>query len=221
MNAGVFFDVDGTLVDTNYFHAVAWLRACREFGVQTSAARLHRLVGMGGDQFVQALVGHEMPELDEAHDRHMQTFEGEARPFPGAGDLILELHRQDVHVAISTSGGADAAEGALRRIVPDISVIQTIATRDDIRATKPAPDLVAVALRRSGLPPDRVLYVGDTNWDVEAAARCDMATIGVLTGGWTEQELRDAGAVAVYASVGALLNELADSPVGALVRAGA
>jgi len=218
VTAGVFFDVDGTLVDTAYFHTVAWLRACRELGVPATAARLHRLIGMGGDQFVRALTGGEMPGLDEAHSRHMQPFEAEAQPFAGASDLIRELHRQGAHVAVSTSGGRDAATKLLELVVPDLTVIDTLVTRDEIAATKPAPDLVAVALQRSGLDPDRVLYVGDTAWDVEAAARCGVGTIGVLTGGWAAAELLDAGAVAVYESVGELLEQLADSPVGALLR---
>lgn len=218
MTAGVFFDVDGTLVDTVYFHAVAWLRACRELDIDVTAARLHRLIGMGGDQLVHELTGGELPALDEAHSRHMQPFEAEARAFAGGGPLIRELRRQGAHVGVATSGGRQEAEQAVLRVVGDLAAVDTLVTRDDIKATKPAPDVIGVALRRSGLRPEDALYVGDTNWDVEAAARCGMGTVGVLTGGWTAGELEDAGAVAVYESVGALLEQLADSPIGALLR---
>jgi phosphoglycolate phosphatase-like HAD superfamily hydrolase len=218
MTGGVFFDVDGTLIDNVYFHTIAWLRACRECGVSATAARLHKLNGMGGDQFVQALTGGDMPELDQAHDRHMEPFQTEGGVFAGAGELIIELHRQGAHIAVSTSGGAKAAEASLRRVLPDLSLVDTLVTRDDIQSTKPAPDLVAVALQRSGLAPDEVIYIGDTNWDVEAASRCEVRTVGVTSGGWTERELKDAGAIAVYDSVGDLLEQLAASPLGNLLR---
>jgi HAD superfamily hydrolase (TIGR01509 family) len=220
MTSGVFLDVDGTLIDNVYFHVIAWYRACRERGISVTAARLHKLIGMGGDQFVHALVGSEMPELDEAHSRHMEPFETEGQVLPGARDLILELHRQNAHIAVSTSGGATAARTSLRRVVPDLSYIDTLVTRDDISATKPAPDLIAAALQWSGLPAHDVMYIGDTNWDVEAAARCGIRTVGVRTGGWTENELLAAGAIAVYDSVAQLLAELPSSPLGLMLGNG-
>jgi HAD superfamily hydrolase (TIGR01509 family) len=220
MTTGVFLDVDGTLIDIVYFHVIAWHRACRERGISVTAARVHQLIGMGGDQLVHAIVGTEMPELDEAHGRHMVPLEAECQVLPGARDLILELHRQDAHIAVSTSAGATAARTSLRRVVPDLSFIDTLVTRDDISATKPAPDMIAVALQWSGLQADNVIYVGDTNWDVEAAARCGIRTIGVKTGGWTEGELLNAGAIAVYDSVAHLLEELPSSPLGVMLGDG-
>ena len=218
MARGVFFDLDGTLIDTVFFHVIAWLRACRECGVEVDAARLHKLNGMGGDQLVNALVGEERPDLDAAHDRHMQEFEAETRAFPGAGALLTELHRRDAHIGVSTSGGRESALRALGLLLPDLSLFDTIVTREDTQATKPAPDLIAVALQRSDLDPDEAIYVGDTNWDVEAAARCGMRTIAVCTGGWTEQELMDAGAVAVYESVTYLVEHLDDSLLGGFLN---
>ncbi len=122
--SAVFFDVDGTLIDNTYFHTIAWLRACRELEVDTTAAQLHRLVGMGGDQLTKTLVGREMPELDEAHGRHMKPFETEAPVLDGGADLIVELRRRGTRIGVATSASRDAAAAALRRVVPDMSVIR-------------------------------------------------------------------------------------------------
>jgi HAD superfamily hydrolase (TIGR01509 family) len=210
----VFFDVDGTLVDNAYFHVVAWSRACREFDIEVESATLHTLLGMGGDQFTRTLVGREMPDLAESQGRHVAVFDDEVRSLRGSADLIHELHRRGMHLGVATSGGSDATSRNLRRVLPDLSVIDTIVTRDDIAASKPAPELVAVALQRSGTAAEAAILVGDTPWDVEAASRCGVRTIGVCTGGRSEGELRDAGAVAVSASVGDLLVNLGSSPLG-------
>jgi HAD superfamily hydrolase (TIGR01509 family) len=213
MVEAVFFDVDGTLIDNTYFQVIAWSRACREFDLNVDMATLHRLFGMGADQFIPALLGHEMPELAEAQSRHIAAFVEEARPFQGAAELMQELHRRGLLLGIATSGSADATDANLRRILPDPSVFNTVVCRDDIAATKPAPDLIAVALQRSGASAADAILVGDTRWDVEAAARCGVRTIAVRTGGHTELELMDAGADVVFDSVGHLLLKLDDSPL--------
>ncbi len=213
MTDAVFFDVDGTLIDNTYLQVIAWSRACRDFDLNIDMAVLHRLFGMGADQFIPALLGHEQPGLAEAQSRHIAVFAEESRPFEGAADLMQELHRRGFLLGIATSGSADATDANLRRILPDLSIIDTIVCRDDIVATKPAPDLVAVALQRSGVSADAAILVGDTRWDIEAAARCGVRTIGVRTGGHTELELMDAGALAVFDSVGDLLGNLEDSPL--------
>jgi HAD superfamily hydrolase (TIGR01509 family) len=133
--------------------------------------------------------------------------------FPRAAELIQELHRRGSHLAVATSGSASATHANLRRILSDLSIIDTVVTRDDIVATKPAPDLVAEALHRSGMSAEAAVLVGDTRWDVEAAARCGVRTIGVRSGGHTKLELMDAGALAVFDSVGDLLRHLDDSPL--------
>jgi HAD superfamily hydrolase (TIGR01509 family) len=209
----VFFDVDGTLIDNTYFQVIAWSRACRDFDLEVDMATLHRLFGMGADQFIPALLGHEMPELAEAQSRHAAAFAEESRPFQGAAEVMQELHRRGVLLGIATSGGADATNANLRRILPDLSIIDTVVCRDDIVATKPAPDLIAVALQRSGVSAEAAILIGDTRWDIEAAARCGVRTVGVRSGGHTELELMDAGALAVFDSVGHLLLNLDDSPL--------
>jgi HAD superfamily hydrolase (TIGR01509 family) len=213
MVRAAIFDVDGTLVDNTYLHIVAWSRACRDFDLAVDMATLHELFGMGADQFIPALVGHDVAGLAEAQSRHMAAFAAETRPFRGAGELMQELHRRGMHLAIATSGSATAAVANLHLILTDVSIVDTVVSSDDVGATKPSPDVVAVALERAGVAADAAVLVGDTRWDVEAAARCGVATIGVRTGGHTEQELIAAGAIAVYDSVSHLLLHLDTSPL--------
>jgi HAD superfamily hydrolase (TIGR01509 family) len=214
--AAVIFDVDGTLVDNNYLHTVAWSRACRDLGIDREMAVLHRLIGMGGDQLVPALIGHEMPELNAAHERHMADLQAESQPFSGAGELLSAIHGRGLQVVVATSARAATAESLLARVVPDRSVIHSVITSDDVNTSKPAPDLVAVALSRVGLPSSDAVMVGDTRWDVEAAGRAGVRCVALCSGGWSSCELEAAGAVAVYRDVGELLDLLQSSPIAAL-----
>jgi HAD superfamily hydrolase (TIGR01509 family) len=215
----VIFDVDGTLVDNTYPHVLAWWYACRDHGLVAKMAVLHRLVGMGGDQFVPALIGREMPELDEAHGRHYQPHLAEVPVLAGAADLLSELHRRGATLAIATSSKRPDLEVVLARIA-SAPLIDHIVTSEDVADTKPAPDLALVAMRRSGAPPEACVFVGDTRWDVEAAARAGMPCIAVCSGGWSPQELLEAGALEVHDDVAAILASLDDSALGARLRDG-
>jgi HAD superfamily hydrolase (TIGR01509 family) len=214
--AAVIFDVDGTLIDNNYLHTLAWSRACREFGIETDMAVIHRLVGMGGDQLVPALTGRDMPDLDAAHGRQMARLDDEARPFSGAGELLTTIHDRGLQLGVATSATANVAEAMLGRVVRNRSMIQVLVTSDDVKSSKPAPDLVAVVLDRGSLRPADAIFVGDTRWDVEAAGRAGVRCVGLCSGGWAECELEAAGAVAVYRDVGELLTQLDSSPIAAL-----
>lgn len=214
----VLLDVDGTLVDNTYIHTVAWWYACREFGIAVKMATLHRLIGMGGDQLVPALIGREMPELDEAHSRHSRRHLAEVPMLPGGADLIAELHRRGAIVAVATSGGPEDLAVLLGKI-PTSPLLDHIVSGADVGRSKPAPDLPAVALRVSGAEPGSAVFVGDTRWDVEAAGRAGVACVGVCSGGWTEAELRDAGAVDVHEDVAALLATIDDNVIGQRLRA--
>ena len=209
-------DVDGTLVDTNYHHAIAWHRAFCEEGVQLPVWRIHRHIGMGGDQLVAALAGGEVEEekgdriRDAEKERYMALID-EVRPLQGARELIEDLKRRDRTVILASSAKEDEVEHYL-----DLLAAREIAdgwtTSADVEATKPEPDIVLAALDKVESV-DGAVMVGDATWDALAAGRAGIPTIGVLTGGFCESELREAGADPVFASSAALLDGLDSTPL--------
>jgi HAD superfamily hydrolase (TIGR01509 family) len=208
-------DVDGTLVDTNYQHALAWYRAFRRHGIVLPVWRIHRHVGMGGDQLVKALAG---PEVEETQGDDIRAAEkglygeliDEVEPFDGARELIAELKRRGHTVVLASSAKQEELDHYLELLdVRDL--VDDWTTSADVEATKPEPDLVEVARAKAGQ--DEAVMVGDTTWDCEAAKRADVPTIAVLTGGFSEAELRDAGAVAVFESTADLRERLDEMPL--------
>jgi HAD superfamily hydrolase (TIGR01509 family) len=210
-------DVDGTLVDTNYQHAIAWYRAFRECDQVLQLWRIHRHIGMGGDQLVAALTDERFErergdEVREAETRHYMKLIGEVQPMHGARELMAELRRRGHAVVLASS----AKQQELERYL-DLLQARELAdgwtSSADVDATKPEPDLVNAALQRAGASPREAVMIGDSTWDVEAAARAGVDTLGVITGGFCEDELRDAGAKGVYESVAALCSELDATPL--------
>lgn len=214
---GVLLDVDGTLIDNSYLHTLAWSRTLREDGRTETMARLHRLVGMGGEMYTRELYGAPRDDLQEAHSRHIHELWDDMAPLPGAAELVHCIHDAGLQVVLSTSGGGDDVQ----RLIAMLGVrelIDHVASGDDVQNTKPAPDVVAVALQKSGLATDDAVFVGDTRWDVEAAGRAGLRCIGVETGGWAPHELEEAGAVAVYRDAHELASRFEDSLLGELAR---
>ena len=208
-------DVDGTLVDTNYHHAIAWYRAFRRHGVAPAIWRIHRHIGMGGDQLVDAVAGHGVErergdEIRAAEDELYMEVIDEVRPFDGARELIGELKRRGNPVVLASSAKQEEVDRYLD-LLEARDVAHGWTTSADVEATKPEPDLVRAALDAAGT--DEAVMVGDTTWDVEAAARAGLETLAVLTGGYSAGELRDAGAVAVFDSVFELLSSLDGTPL--------
>jgi len=208
-------DVDGTLVDSNYQHAIAWYRALREHGVTVPVWRIHRHVGMGGDQLVAALAGEEVERrvgdrVREAEKRAYGELIGEVAALEGARELIAELHRRGHPIVLASSAKQEETEYYID-LLDAAELIDAYTTSADVEATKPEPDLVAVALAKAGVL--SAVMVGDTNWDVEAAARAELKTIAVLTGGFSEAELRDAGAVDVFETLVELRQRLDVTPL--------
>lgn len=212
----VLFDIDGTLVDSNYLHADAWWRALAEAGRPVDAWRVHRAIGMGSEQLLESLLGEDADDVGEtATERHSELYRRSAellRPFAGARDLVRAVAARGARAVLATSAGPDELELLLRTLDVE-DALSAVTSAQDVDAAKPEPDLLHAALERVGLPPDRVVFLGDTVWDVEASRRAGVPCVGVLTGGTSEAELREAGAVAVYRDVAALLDGLDESPL--------
>jgi len=211
-------DIDGTLVDTNYHHALAWYRALRSRGATVPMWRIHRHIGMGGDQIVTALAGEEFENEhgDAVRDAEKERYTdliGEVQPLPGASELVATLKRQGHSVVLASSAKEEEVEHYVD-LLDARELADSWTTSADVEATKPAPDLVQSALERGNGNGNGAVMVGDSTYDCEAAGRTGVPTIGVLTGGFSEQELRDAGAAAVFESPAELLERLDQTPFG-------
>jgi HAD superfamily hydrolase (TIGR01509 family) len=205
-------DVDGTLVDTNYQHALAWYRAFRACEVTLALWRIHRHIGMGGDQLVGALAGADIERergdaIRAAEKEHYEQMIGEVQPLGCARDLMLDLRRRGHTVVLASSAKPDELEHYLD-LLDAREIASAWTSSADVDATKPAPDLVHVALRRADARPEHAVMVGDSPWDARAASRAHVATCAVMTGGFAREELLDAGASAVYESLDELLAKL-------------
>ena len=215
-------DVDGTLVDSNYHHTLAWSRALRDHGEDAHLAAIHRLVGMGSTQLLQQLI----PEADEsvtdavkkAWRAHFDSLLPEIRAVDGAERLLRTMHERDFVVVLATSSPEDLLDALMERVGAR-DAVDVVVTASDVEAAKPDPDLFEVALERAGVDAQRALALGDSVWDVEAARRAGVDTVAVETGGFSRFELEHAGASAVYRDARALVDELAASPLGRLRRA--
>jgi HAD superfamily hydrolase (TIGR01509 family) len=208
-------DVDGTLVDTNYHHAIAWYRAFRQHGKLVPVWRIHRHVGMGGDQLVAALAGEEWDEEhgDDAREAEKALYQAlidEVEPLEGARGLIEDLKERGHSVVLASSAKENEVDHYLD-LLDARDLADGWTTSADVEATKPEPDLVRAAVEKAG-GGDAVM-VGDSIWDVEAAARAGLETVAVLTGGFSEAELRDAGAGWVFESIDALRAGLDETPL--------
>jgi HAD superfamily hydrolase (TIGR01549 family) len=208
-------DVDGTLVDTSYHHAIAWWRAFGDHGLILPVWRIHRHIGMGGDKLVAAVAGQEFEREkgDAVRAREAERFGeliGEVEPLEGARELIQELKRRGHDVVLASSANADEVDRYLD-LLDARELADAWTTSDDVDATKPDADLIVAALRKAGGL--SAVMVGDTPWDVQAAAQVDLKTVAVLTGGFAESELRAAGAVDVFASLTDLLDNLESTPL--------
>ena len=196
-------DVDGTLVDTNYQHALAWYRAFRSLGETYPVWRIHRLIGMGGDQLVGALGGNDVEARigDRARERWVEEVDlmmEETALLPGARGLIVALKERGHRVVLASSGKPHHVDRALD-LLDARELADAWTTSEDVEATKPAPDLLQVALKKLGEPADAPsMVVGDSVYDVEAAKNAGMPAIVVRSGGFGDDELRDAGALAIY-----------------------
>jgi HAD superfamily hydrolase (TIGR01549 family) len=211
MPAIAILDVDGTLVDTNYQHAIAWFRAFRRHDVTVPIWRIHRHIGMGGDQLVASVAGDEVEERlgDDIRDAESEEYKeliGEVRTIEGSRELIEELKQRD-NVVVLASSAKDWEVEHYIELLGAAELVDAWTTSADVEQTKPEPDLIKAALEKADTDGEAML-IGDTVWDVEAAKRAGVETLAVLTGGFSEQELRDAGARDVFTSVKELKESL-------------
>jgi HAD superfamily hydrolase (TIGR01509 family) len=208
-------DIDGTLVDTNYHHAIAWFRAFCSEDIVLPIWRIHRHIGMGGDQVVKALCDERTERelgdaIRDAESEEYSKLIDEVRTMTGSRELIEELKRRGHTVVFASSAKADEVDHYLD-LLDARKLADSWTTSADVEQTKPDPDLVQTALDKAGGEASDAVLVGDTPWDVEAAGRAGVATIAVLTGGFAAQELTDAGAVSVFESVDELRHRLDDT----------
>jgi HAD superfamily hydrolase (TIGR01549 family) len=209
-------DIDGTLVDTNYHHAVAWFRAFRQYGHIVPLWRIHRHIGMGGDKLIAALLSEEVEEREGDDIRAAETalyftFIEEVEPLRGARELMQDLRDRGRQVVLASSAKAEEVDRYLD-LLDARSLANGWTTAADVQQTKPSPDLVLAALERlDGAP---AIMIGDSTYDCEAAKSAGIESIAVLTGGFSSEELREAGASAVFGSIDELRLRLDETPFG-------
>lgn len=210
---GVLFDVDGTLLDTNYLHVIAWWQAMNDAGhPDVSMAAIHRAVGIASEGLTEHLLGEVDEKAVEAHSRRYEALRDQVTAFPSAADLVRACADRGWTPVLATSG----KEHDLEWMLPAIGTEDAFAgatTSSDVEEGKPDPDLLSGAMEKFGLDPERTVAIGDTVWDVKAAARAGIPCVALTCGGISEAELREAGAVEVYDDPADLLARLDDSLV--------
>lgn len=214
------FDVDGTLVDTNYQHALAWYRALRRYDVIRPMWRIHRGIGMGGDQFVPAVAGHDVEEAhgDDLRRAWAEEFDqliGEVQPFEGAHELLAAVKERGFRLVLASSGRTEHVEAFLD-LVDGKELADAWTTSDDVRHSKPEPDVVAAALAK--VEGATGVMVGDSVYDAQAAAKLGIPTLGVRTGGFSVGELLEAGVLQVFDSLVAFRHALDGTPLSRASR---
>jgi phosphoglycolate phosphatase-like HAD superfamily hydrolase len=214
-------DMDGTLVDTNYQHTVAWARAFAEYGLRVPLWRIHRHNGMGGDQLVASVAGTDVETrlgdpLRAAESRHYGEMIDDVAPLPGGADLLRRLHDSGVAVVLASSAKRKEVDRSIG-LLDAHDCVDASTSGDDVEQTKPKPDLIDVAMRKAPSAEGFVM-IGDTTWDAIAAVRAGVPAIGLLSGGFGEDELRAAGCRAVLAGADELAAHL-ESTLGVLVGA--
>jgi HAD superfamily hydrolase (TIGR01509 family) len=211
-------DIDGTLVDTNYHHVIAWYRAFRQHDHVVPMWRIHRHMGMGGDKLIASICGDEVEreqgdDIRAAEKPLYKAMIEEVEPLAGARRLMEDLKELEHTVVLASSAKADELDHYLD-LLDARELADDWTSSADVEETKPAPDIVESALAKVGADAADAVMVGDTPWDVQAAEKVGVPTITVLTGGFAESELRDAGAVRVFESIEELRAGLRETPLG-------
>jgi HAD superfamily hydrolase (TIGR01509 family) len=217
----VLFDIDGTLVDSNFLHVDAWDRGLADAGIPADAWRIHRAIGMDSSKLLDAVAAGAPEEATkrakELHSEYYKQSADRLRHFESAPDLLRELDGRGLRIVLATSAPEDELE-ILRGVLDVEDALDVVTSAGDVETAKPEPDILEVALSRAEAEPGEALLVGDTVWDVAAAKAAGVDTIGVLSGGVSAAELTEAGAVEVYEDVAELLRRLDESVIGQRLR---
>jgi HAD superfamily hydrolase (TIGR01509 family) len=212
----VLLDVDGTLIDSNDAHALAWVEVGKEFGFAIDYEHVRWLIGMGGDKVLPELTGidAESEKGKQILARRGEIFRNQylptLKPFEGTRELLEQISRDGMRLVVATSASEEDLDGLLKQAGID-DLIDNAANADDAEESKPAPDIVEAALRRAKARPGEAIMIGDTPYDVAAATRAGVPIIGFTCGGWEAEELR--GAIAVHEGPAHLVSEYSSSPL--------
>lgn len=213
----VLFDIDGTLVDSNYLHIDAWARAFDEVDEAPPASEIHAAMGLDSGKLLERLLGDAADSLgDKAKELHSGFYQESTQRLHrlrGVRELLAAIRERGLRIVLASSAPQEELDILLKVLDID-DLIDETTTSSDVETAKPEPDVIETALERAGVDASEAVMVGDARWDVEAAARAGVDTIGLLTGGRSETELRDAGAVAVFRDLTDLREHLAESPIG-------
>lgn len=212
----VYFDLDGTLVDTTYLHAYSWWRALDDAGETRPMAAIHPLIGMGSANLLRHLLGRDDDAVNEAHQRHFAALHPFVRPLPGATTLVQRVVEAGGMAVVVTSATPRDLE-ALLRPLGGRERFAAVVDGEHVEGAKPAPDPFLAALQRTGGDPARSLAVGDSVWDVRSAAAAGVACVGLQSGGIARADLAEAGAAAVYRDCADALAHWGGSPMAALL----
>jgi HAD superfamily hydrolase (TIGR01509 family) len=216
----VLLDIDGTLVDSNFLHVEAWARTFADLGLTVPAWRIQRSIGADSAELLGRLLGDETDDVrnraKELHTTHYRELVPRLRVLPGARELISDLHARGVRIVLATSAPADELESLLDLL--DIGdETHAVTSSEDVETAKPDPGIIAVALEKGGVSAENAIMIGDSTWDVTAAGRAGVRAVGLLSGGTGEDDLMQAGAVAVYDDAEDLRAHLGDSVLADLV----
>jgi HAD superfamily hydrolase (TIGR01549 family) len=225
MTAGtpaVLFDVDGTLVDSNYLHVHAWYRAFRDAAFPVDAWRIHRSIGMDGSRLVASLAAaaddNSRARVKELHSHYYRQTTSLLRRLPGARELLETVKSLGLQIVLASSAPGDEL-AILRDVLASDDLVSAVTSSEDVDAAKPDPDIVRIALARAGVGSERAVFVGDTVWDVMACKRAGVPAIALRSGGVSRDELEKAGAVRVFDDAHDLCQHIDSTPIAALLDA--
>lgn len=215
----VMFDVDGTLVDSNYLHVHSWVRAFHDVGIEVEAWRIHRSIGMDGDHLVASLSGDADDDtqrrVKDLHLRYLKETAPLLRPLPGGRELLERIRSLGLHVVLASSASEEELAMS-RKVLGCDDLVDAATSSKDVDVAKPEPSIIEIAMERVDVDAEHAVYVGDAVWDMIACERAGVPAIGLLSGGVSRAELEKSGAVAVFDNPGDLCAHIDDTTIAAL-----